>query len=78
MKYEYKYPETIWAIALDTVALERIICSPLDHGEEYPRYVRADIVSRLADALRAQVCEHGAVVEDALDLLDMFPHEDEQ
>jgi hypothetical protein len=77
-EYKYEYQETIWAVALDTVALERVICSPLDHGSEYPRYVRADVVDRLANALRAQVYEHGPVLEDALDLLDIFAGDDEQ
>lgn len=47
--YEYEYPETIWAVSLDTVALDRVICSPLDHGTECPRYIRADIVTKLLD-----------------------------
>lgn len=35
-------------------------------------YVRADLVERLSDALRAHVYTHGPVTEDALDILDMM------
>ncbi|WP_242221654.1 hypothetical protein [Shinella zoogloeoides] len=35
-------------------------------------YVRADVVQRIADALYAQVYEHGAVTADAYALIDGF------
>jgi hypothetical protein len=76
-------PNRLWVTAEDFPAswagsFRRFNASDLEHeGEEYPRYVRADIVERLADALRAQVYTHGPVSEDALDLLDMFSSEEE-
>lgn len=35
-------------------------------------YVRIDVVQRIADALYAQVYEHGAVTSDAYALIDEF------
>lgn len=35
-------------------------------------YVRIDVVQHLADALYAQVYEHGAVIADAYALIDEF------
>mgnify|MGYP001068457067 CR=1 FL=1 len=70
--YPYDLPERIWAVSVDTVGAKRISCSPLDHGDEYTSYVRADLVERLSDALRAQIYEHGVVAEDAIDILDVM------
>lgn len=47
MDYEFEYPNNLWAVSLDTVGATRINCSPLDHGSEYPRYVRADVATKL-------------------------------
>ena len=42
-------PENIWALWTESSVVDRVICSPLDHGEEKLRYVRADIVDGLLD-----------------------------
>jgi hypothetical protein len=47
MEYAYEYPDNLWAVSIDTVAITRVNCSPLDHGPDCPRYIRADIVTKL-------------------------------
>lgn len=42
------------------------------NGYRSTGYVRADLVARLSDALRAHVYTHGPVTEDALDILDVM------
>lgn len=42
------------------------------NGYRSTGYVRADLVERLSDALRAQIYEHGVVTEDAMDILDQM------
>lgn len=81
ISHEYKLPDKIWAVDVETSAITRISCSPLDHShEDRTAYWHDDIVDRLVSALRAQVYTHGFVTEDAgdvLDLVDALNQEDE-
>lgn len=72
-EYSYILPDKIWVIEIETSAITRINCSPLDHDEEgSTAYVREDLVDRLTGALRNHVYEHGPLTEDELDILDLL------
>lgn len=69
---EYKLPDKIWAVDVETSAITRIACSPLNHDEEQrTAYWHDDIVDRLVSALRAHVYEFGPFTEDTVDVLDL-------
>lgn len=78
-------PERIWAtVNGSSVRLPdrvRQLLGGWSEDAERPRaieYVRIDVVRRLADALYAQVYEHGAVTSDAYTLVETFSGKFEQ